>query len=191
MPSLTEKFNELRQHLRSGISSMKHTGFDPVYYLVFPAEEMLQAKQAMPQILARLKLDGFNPRVLSMTRVLNEWFRGHKLRKAWQDGLKGSENDRQQFKTNFSQKLEKDRVLVNAIQQILDELKSDPHALLLITELEALHPFLHISGIEQQLTGRFCVPTVVFYPGTRGGSHSLRFLGIHKENGNYRSIHIG
>lgn len=170
---------------------MKHTGFDPVYYLVFPAEEMLQAKQAMPQILARLKLDGFNPRVLSMTRVLNEWFRGHKLRKAWQDGLKGSENDRQQFKTNFSQKLEKDRVLVNAIQQILDELKSDPHALLLITELEALHPFLHISGIEQQLTGRFCVPTVVFYPGTRGGSHSLRFLGIHKENGNYRSIHIG
>jgi hypothetical protein len=31
----------------------------------------------------------------------------------------------------------------------------------------------------------------VLYPGTRGGSHSLRFLGIHRENGNYRSIHIG
>jgi hypothetical protein len=191
MQSLTEKFNELRQHLKGGVSSMKHTGFDPVYYLVFPAEEMLQAKQALPQILAQLKLDGFHPKILSMTSVLNEWFRGHKLRKAWQTGLQSSDNDRTQFKTTFSNKLEKEHVVVDAIQKNLDELKSDPHGLLLVTDLEALHPFLHISGIEQQLTGRFCVPTVVFYPGTRGGSHSLRFLGIHKENGNYRSIHIG
>lgn len=191
MQSLTEKFNELRQHLKGGISSMKHTGFDPVYYLVFPAEEMLHAKQSLPQILAQLKLDGFHPRVLSMTRMLNEWFRGHKLRKAWQAGLSSSENDRQQFKSTFSNKLEKERVVVDAILKELEELKSDSHGLLLITDLEALHPFLHISGIEQQLTGRFCVPTVVFYPGTRGGSQSLRFLGIHKENGNYRSIHIG
>ena len=191
MQSLTEKFNELRQHLKGGISSMKHTGFDPVYYLVFPAEEMLQAKQALPQIMAQLKLDGFNPRVLSMTAMLNDWFRGHKLRKAWQMGLDSSNNDRRQFKATFSNKLEKERVVVDALQKSLDDVKDDPKGLLLITDLEALHPFLHISGIEQQLTGRFCVPTVVFYPGTRGGSHSLRFLGIHKENGNYRSIHIG
>lgn len=191
MQSLTEKFNELRQHLKGGISSMKHTGFDPVYYLVFPAEEMLQAKQALPQIMAQLKLDGFNPRVLSMTAMLNDWFRGHKLRRAWQMGLDSSDNDRRQFKATFSNKLEKERVVVDALQKSLDEVKDDPKGLLLITDLEALHPFLHISGIEQQLTGRFCVPTVVFYPGTRGGSHSLRFLGIHKENGNYRSIHIG
>ncbi len=191
MQSLTEKFNELRQHLKGGISSIKHTGFDPVYYLVFPAEEMLQAKQALPQIMAQLKLDGFNPRVLSMTTMLNDWFRGHKLRKAWQMGLDSSNNDRRQFKATFSNKLEKERVVVDALQKSLDDVKDDPKGLLLITDLEALHPFLHISGIEQQLTGRFCVPTVVFYPGTRGGSHSLRFLGIHKENGNYRSIHIG
>ncbi len=191
MQSLTEKFNELRRHLKGGISSMKHTGFDPVYYVVFPAEEMLQAKQALPQMLAQLKLDGRHPRVLSLTRVLNDWFRNHKLRRAWQDGLSSSGNDRRQFRTTFSHKLEKDRVVVNAIQQELDALSSDPQGLLLITDLEALHPFIHISGIEQQLNGRFCVPTVVLYPGTRGGSHSLRFLGIHKENGNYRSIHIG
>jgi hypothetical protein len=78
-----------------------------------------------------------------------------------------------------------------AILAQIEELATGPRGVLLITDVEALHPFLHISGIEQQLTGKFAVPTVVFYPGTRGSSHSLRFLGFHRENGNYRSIHIG
>lgn len=191
MHSLTEKFNELRQHLKGGVSSMKQTGFDPVYYLVFPAQEILQAKLMLPQIQAQLKLDGFQPRVLSLTTVLNRWFREHKLRGAWQAGLKDSDEPRQQFRRTFSTKLEKEQVVSNAILAALETLRDQPGGLLILTDLEALHPFLHISGIEQQLNGKFCVPTVVLYPGIRGGSHSLRFLGIHKENGNYRSIHIG
>lgn len=191
MHSLTEKLTELRQHLKGGVSSMRQTGFDPVYYLVFPAEEILQAKLMLPQILAQLKLDGFHPRVLSLTVTLNEWFRTHKLRAAWQAGLRDADNPRQQFRRTFATKLEKERVLADAILAELESLRAETGGLLVITDLEALHPFLHISGIEQQLTGKFCVPTVVLYPGTRGGFHSLRFLGIHKENGNYRSIHIG
>jgi hypothetical protein len=191
MHSLTEKLNELRQHLKGGVSSMKQTGFDPVYYIVFPAEEILQAKLMLPQILAQLKLDGFQPRVLSLTAMLNQWFRNHKLRGAWQVGLQDADNPRQQFRRTFSTKLEKERVIADAILAELESLRNEPGGLLVLTDLEALHPFLHISGIEQQLNGKFCVPTVVLYPGTRGGFHSLRFLGIHKENGNYRSIHIG
>ncbi len=170
---------------------MKQTGFDPVYYIVFPAEEILQAKLMLPQILAQLKLDGFHPRVLSLTVMLNRWFRGHKLRAAWQAGLQDADNPRQQFRRTFSTKLEKERVIADAILTELESLREEPGGMLVLTDLEALHPFLHISGIEQQLSGRFCVPTVVLYPGSRGGSHSLRFLGIHKENANYRSIHIG
>ncbi len=191
MQSLTEKFTELRQHLKAGVSSMKHTGFDPVYYIVFPAEEILQAKMFLPEVLAQLKLDGFGPRVLSMTTLLNEWFRNHKLRSVWQEGLRNAGNDYHLFQREFASALEREVVVKNAILAELEILGSEPRGLLLLTDLEALHPFLHISGIEQQLTGRFCVPTVVFYPGTRGGSYSLRFLGIHRENGNYRSIHIG
>lgn len=191
MHSLTEKLNELRQHLKGGVSSMKQTGFDPVYYIVFPAEEILQAKLMLPQILAQLKLDGFQPRVLSLTAMLNQWFRSHKLRGAWQAGLRDADNPRQQFRRTFSTKLEKERVIADAILAELESLRNETNGLLVLTDLEALHPFLHISGIEQQLNGKFCVPTVVLYPGTRGGFHSLRFLGIHKENGNYRSIHIG
>jgi hypothetical protein len=191
MHSLTEKFNELRQHLKGGVSSMKQTGFDPVYYIVFPAEEILQVKLMLSQMLAQLKLDGFHAHVLSLTAMLNEWFRSHKLRGAWQAGLQDADDPRQQFRRTFSTKLEKERVIADAILAELETLRHEPGGLLILTDLEALHPFLHISGIEQQLNGKFCVPTVVLYPGIRGGSHSLRFLGIHKENGNYRSIHIG
>ena len=191
MSSFSEKFSELRLHLKQGVSSMRHTGFDPVYYVVFPAEDLLQAKLEITNLIPNLKLDGFEVRTLSLTRVLNDWFQGHKLRKIWQQGLRNENNNRQLFQKNFAAQLESHKVVSSAILAQIKELAALPRAVLLITDIEALHPFLHISGIEQQLTGQFAVPTVVFYPGTRGSSHSLRFLGFHRENGNYRSIHIG
>jgi len=191
MQSLTEKFNELRRHLKTGLASTRQTGFDPVYYLVFPASEMLQAKRTLPTILANLKLDGYHPHVLSMADVLNTWFREHKLRPLWQRGLKDHGHDRELFRRQFSTLLENSRVITNNIAETIDAIASDPHAVLVVTDVEALHPFLHFSGVEQQLVGKFKIPTVVLYPGVRGSAYSLRFLGIHQENGNYRSVHIG
>lgn len=191
MQLLTEKFSELRQHLRAGVGSMKQTGFDPVYYLVFPAAEILEAKHMLPEMIAKLKLDGYKPEVLSLSETLNNWFKNHKLRALWQEGLRREGQSYEVFRRQFAQKLEKDRVLPNAVREKLDALSGAPNPLLLITDLESLHPFLHFSGIEQQLVGQFNLPTVVLYPGTRGSTYSLRFLGIHQENGNYRSIHIG
>ena len=69
-------------------------------------------------------------------------------------------------------------------------MRSTNSAVLFVTDLEAIHPYLRIGAIEQQLAGRFHVPTVVLYPGTAGGAFSRRFLGVHKEDGNYRSQHI-
>ena len=191
MQSLTEKFTELRQHLKVGVGNMKQTGFDPVYYIVFPASQILDAKQMLPELVAKLKLDGYQPAVFSLTTELNTWFKEHKMRGLWQTALEREQNSYELFRRQFAQKLEKDRVLSDAIRQKLTELSVIPHSLLIISDLEALHPFLHFSGIEQQLVGEFKVPTVVLYPGVRGGAYSLRFLGIHQENGNYRSIHIG
>ncbi len=78
------------------------------------------------------------------------------------------------------------RAILNAIEKHLHI----PSSVLLITDLEALHPYLRIGAVEQQLVGRFAIPTVILYPGTAGGAYSRRFLGIHKEDGNYRSPHI-
>ncbi len=77
---------------------------------------------------------------------------------------------------------------------LLDKLESlggRENALLLVTDLEAIHPYLRIGSIEQKLQGKFKVPTVILYPGIRTGRITLKFLGIYPEDGNYRSIHIG
>lgn len=70
-------------------------------------------------------------------------------------------------------------------------LEGKPSTIMLVTDLEALHPYLRIGAIEAQLQGKFHVPTVFLYPGTRTGKTRLRFLGFYPEDGNYRSVHVG
>ena len=77
------------------------------------------------------------------------------------------------------------------LEQKLTELEDDKKALLLVTDLEALHPYMRIGSIESQLQGRFNIPTVFLYPGIRTGQTQLKFLGFYPEDGNYRSMHVG
>jgi len=190
MRSLTEKFNELRNLLRTGLGSIRPTGYDPVYYVIFPPEEMLAVKQRMPQWEAQLKIDGFEVHRLSMINVINGYFRQHDLREGWIEAAKLHTNDYESINSSLGEHLEQDNVVGNAVAAKLNQLRDKTSAVLFLTDIEALHPYLRIGAIEQQLAGKFCVPTIVLYPGTAGGTYSRRFLGIHKEDGNYRSPHI-
>ncbi|HOD42054.1 MAG TPA: DUF1788 domain-containing protein, partial [Candidatus Wallbacteria bacterium] len=73
----------------------------------------------------------------------------------------------------------------------LDEIKDQTNPILLVTDLEALHPYLRIGAIESQLQGKFVAPTIFFYPGERTGKTKLKFLGFYPDDGNYRSVHVG
>ncbi len=84
-----------------------------------------------------------------------------------------------------------DNALLKRLENELAPLEGKQNALLLVTDLEALHPFLRIGAIESQLQGKFHVPTVFLYPGVRTGKTLLKFLGFYPEDGNYRSLHVG
>ena len=73
----------------------------------------------------------------------------------------------------------------------LQSLAGSTNTVLFVTDIEALHPYLRVGVLEQQLQGRFTVPTVFLYPGVRDGKTTLKFLGIYPADGNYRSVHIG
>jgi hypothetical protein len=81
--------------------------------------------------------------------------------------------------------------LLARLEASLAALEGNAKALLVVTDLEALHPFMRIGAIESQLQGKFHVPTVFLYPGVRTGKTRLRFLGFYPEDGNYRSVHVG
>ena len=190
MRSLTEKFNELRAQLKEGMGSIRPTGFDPVYYLLFPPQQILEVKQRLPEWEAQLQVDGFQPHRVSMTAAINDYFRAHDLRENLIEAARLRSDDHSVITGSLVEHLKQDNVVGAAILRAIETHQHDSTSVLFLTDLEALHPFLRIGAVEQQLVGRFSFPTVVLYPGTPGGAYSRRFLGVHKEDGNYRSPHI-
>ncbi|MFX4335989.1 BREX protein BrxB domain-containing protein, partial [Acinetobacter baumannii] len=67
------------------------------------------------------------------------------------------------------------------IEAKLADLEGKSKAILLVTDLEALHPYIRIGVIEGKLQGKFHVPTVFFYPGVRTGKTQLKFLGFYPD----------
>lgn len=189
MQSVLANFEELLQRVRQG-RDFGHTSFEPVYYLIYHPKELLEVKRQMPAWRSRLKQDGWTPTEFSAADHVLEVCRTAKMRHFW---LKADGNAPLDWrKTNAA--------LANAIakQQLADRLKStlesagqDDNGMVLVTDLESLHPYTRIGAIETQLYGHFCVPTIILYPGERTGKTRLSFLGFYPEDGNYRSVHVG
>jgi hypothetical protein len=81
--------------------------------------------------------------------------------------------------------------LLDLLKHKMEEAAAKPNGLLLLTDLDALHPYLRINSIEARLQGLIRCPVIVLYPGKREGKTSLRFLEFYPADPNYRSEHIG
>lgn len=190
MASLNEKFKELRVRLKQG-RDVTSASFEPIYYLVFDPHQILEAKRELPAWRAALTNDGWEVERFSVAEAIAEIFENARLRKIW---LKQDKKDPLAWeKTNqaFANYLEKNRPLQEQLTAQLEALAGRPRALLLVTDIEALHPYMRIGVLENEVFGKYKTPSVIFYPGTRTGKTRLKFLGFYPEDGNYRSVHIG
>lgn len=196
MSSLDENFNELLRKIEHG-RDFTSASFEPVYYLVFDPSEILDVKRRRSAWTTRFKKKGFEPHYFSMADAIRKIHSTFPLRdKLW---LKADAQDPQNWaRTNNSLKVALEPKNDNSpsplqlkIEETLQELESTQNAVLVITDLEALHPYLRVGAIESQLYGQFKVPTVFLYPGRRTGKTRLSFLGFYPEDGNYRSVHVG
>lgn len=194
MPSSNELFDELLIRLKTA-DRFSVMGNEPIYYLVFPVEQMLEMKRSRKVLESRLSLDGWTPTVLSLAEVVNSIFQADSDRSIILESEKSYLDDRD-F-TSINESLRSillgsgcDKVTARILRE-LESLKGKEGAILIITDIEALHPYLRIGAIEQRLQGRCSVPVVIFYPGNRTGNSTLQFLGIWPDDGNYRSTHIG
>ncbi len=192
MSSLKADFLQLCEQIKRGME-LSHAGFEPIYYLVFPPSEILNVKRQTPAWVAKLQNEyGWKVAVFSVADAIESVLREDPRWKLWL--IADEKNPLAWRQTNES--------LANALTatgskftKILEDklttLEGTRNALLLITDLEALHPYLRIGSIEANLQSKFHVPTVFLYPGERSGKTSLRFLGFYPADGNYRSVHIG
>jgi len=190
VPLLDQSFKELQFQLKQG-RGLSNVGMDPVFYLVFRPEKMLDVKLRLKLWVAKLKHDSWIVDVFSMVDAIDGILRRHDLRDIWLESEKDDPFDFDTINKTLSDTLVGSDKLKNVFLEKLEELADQQNALLLITDLEAIHPYLRIGTIEQKLQGKFKVPTVILYPGIRTGRTTLKFLGIYPEDGSYRSIHIG
>ena len=190
MSSLKADFDELRERIRQG-RELGPASFEPIYYLVFAPDQILEVKRQTPAWVAKLRQEGWNVEIFSMAEEINAILKADPRRSLWlKEDRKAPLN---WAKTN--QSLANALTATNTLQQRLESrlasLEGKANYLVLVTDLEALHPYLRIGAIESQLQGAFHVPTIFLYPGVRTGKTRLKFLGFYPEDGNYRSVHVG
>ena len=189
MSSLDNDFNELIERVKHG-REFGHASFEPIFYLVFHPEQILDVKRRHPAWESRLANEGWDVHTFSIAKEVAEILANAPMREIW---VVADQKAPQAWeKTNKSLA---NAVATGALQRRLEarltELEDKPKSILLVTDLEALHPYMRIGVIEGQLQGKFHVPTVFFYPGVRTGKTRLKFLGFYSEDGNYRSVHVG
>ena len=199
MRSLKDKFDDLILRLGQG-RRMESTGSDPIYYLVFSVSSIIEVKRQTKVWTARLENASWQVVTFSMTEAVNGILREHKLRKTWLLGEKmllaqAARNDApldcSEINKTIAKALTEGPELLNLLRAKIAEASALEGGLLLITDLEAIHPYLRINSLEAQLHGSVSCPVVVLYPGRREGRTSLRFLEFYPADPNYRSEHIG
>ena len=190
MPSLKADFDELIQRVVAG-RELSHASFEPIYYLVFHPSELLEVKRMMPAWTAKLANAGWQVETFSIADNVVDIFTKAPLRKIWIEADRKAPLSWSRTNGALTNALTSPNGLQSRLEERLAALEGRQSTILLVTDLEALHPYLRIGAIEAQLQGKFHVPTVFLYPGTRTGKTRLRFLGFYPEDGNYRSVHVG
>ncbi len=190
MSSLRADFDELRERIRQG-RELGHASFEPIYYLIFSPDQILEVKRQTPAWVAKLHHEGWDVHCFSIAEELWSLLRADPFWSLCLAEDKAAPLDWWRTNKALADIITSGDGLLRRLEEALAPLESRPNALLLITDLEALHPFLRIGAIESQLQGQFHVPTVFLYPGVRTGTTRLKFLGFYPEDGNYRSAHIG
>lgn len=190
MSSLRADFDELRERIRHG-RELGHASFEPIYYLIFAPDQILEVKRQTPAWLAKLHQEGWDVYTFSIAENLWDVLQSDPFWSLCLMEDKAAPLDWERTNKSLADIVTAGGGLLQRLEEALKPLEGQPNTLLLVTDLEALHPFLRIGAIESQLQGQFHVPTVFLYPGVRTGKTRLRFLGFYPEDGNYRSVHVG
>ncbi len=190
MASLEADFNELIRRIQAG-RDFAHASFDPVYYLVFGPRELLEVKRAMSAWTSRLNNAGWRVETFSFSEHIADILVKAPARRYWLTPDRQEPLSWERTTVSLANTLAAEGGLLSRLRDFLAALKGQDSTLALVTDLEALHPYMRIGAIEAQLQGEFYVSTVFLYPGVRTGTTKLKFLGFYPEDGNYRSVHVG
>lgn len=185
MGQYDDKIEKALQYLKNP-SRITPTGYSPIVYVVYQPEDMLMVRNIVDIFLsAKADYYGFKAHFVSMGELLDKYINSHDYREIWTDSSVSEE----EMYNSIKQEIVSDEFLEKSILKIQEELSAESNALIVVKDVEMLHPFYMMGVIENKIYNKITVPMLVFYPGeTQGTARS--FLGLYNQDGNYRSINF-
>ena len=185
MERYEDKIDKALQYLKQP-SKLSPTGYSPIVYLVYRPEDAFDLRNVVNTILApKAEFYGFEPTFVSVGDIIDRYINNHAYRDIWTDPSCGE----QDVYNSIKQEIAQDGLFEKELIEIQTSLENNDKALIVLKDVEMLHPFYMMGVIENKIYNKIKVPILVLYPGeTQGTARS--FLGIYNQDGNYRSINF-
>lgn len=165
-------------------SVLSPTGYSPIVYLVYEPEDVFVVRNEIETVLLSTAYNRqFSPHVISMGDLVDRFINHNEYLDYWTN----PEVSEKELYESISQAIKDEEFLEKEILSLQSKLDSEQRPLLILKDLELLHPFSMIGVIENKIYNQIRVPTIILYPGEMQGT-ARSFLGIYNQDGNYRSI---
>lgn len=189
---LNNRFDKLINSLTSKTVFVT-MGDDPVYYFVFSPSDALFVKRKLNILEAKLRHEGYTPHFFSLGKQLHEFIRNDEFYPDFVEFDREHPFEFSQVNESIKDTLNRGdhTVLDEWVIEQLEKTEELENGVLILIDIELLHPYAKIGRIEANLQGKVNVPIIVMYPGKRTSRYGLKFLDFYPPDGNYRSIHIG
>lgn len=182
MARYEEKFEKALQYLKEP-SRISPTGCSPIAYLVYPPEEVMILKNAVETVLnPKAEYYGFGVHYLSIGELIDKFINNNEYLVYLTDETLSEE----EVYHGIKQELESSDYLTKQILAYQEQVMNEKQPLIIIKDVEMLHPFYMMGVIENKIFNRIQVPILVLYPGEEQGT-ARSFLGLYNQDGNYRS----
>ncbi len=185
MQQYEEKIEKALLYLKTP-SKLSPTGYSPIVYVVYDPEDAFVVRSLIDSFIQpKATYRQFTTHVVSIGSLLDKFINNHDYLSIWtKPSLKES-----QLYNSIKQEVENSECIEKALLEIQEEYASEQQPLIIIKDVEMLHPFNMIGVIENKIYNRIRVPMLVLYPGeTQGTARS--FMKIYNQDGNYRSINF-
>jgi hypothetical protein len=186
MLSLDQRFQEVCRQLGQP-ATLNPAKSDPIFYFVYSPAEMLELKRRIPIWTTQLRKEGFDVVRISFSELLWQLVDESGRYGDWLELEAGA--DVEQINEAVRDVLRAEDRLADEVAGRID--RASAESIVLLTEVEMLHPYFRTRTIESKLHDRVRVPTLIFYPGRRSGQYGLHFLDFYPVDGNYRSTLVG
>ena len=174
-----QKFEEALAYL-SRPDILNPTGDRPICYVNYDVEDAMEVYRIPLHLIPKAKFHGFaDVKVLSIGKMLQDYIHNHEYYdEVWVD----EENEFDLYES-IRQEIQDNSVIARAILAVQQEMMTTAHPLLILKDLELLHPYDKIGRIEQLIYNKIDLPILILYPGNAQGI-ARTFLTM---DGSYRS----